>query len=187
MPQPETDILIKRALKGDMSAYRAIIVQNQKLVVSLVYKMVQQKEDREDLCQEIFIKVYEKLGSFRFQSKLSTWIANIAFNHCANFLKKRKLPLLNDMYNEDNEEHDVASYEKHPEQKMMSKELYAHLNKSMQSLSVIQKTVTQLFHFNEFSLEEIAAITGLPVNTVKSHLFRARAILKTEMLKYGFT
>src|SRR5690349_13834469 len=64
MPQPETDILIRRALKGDMGAYRAIIEQNQRLVVSLVYKMVQQKEDREDMCQEIFIKVYEKLGSF---------------------------------------------------------------------------------------------------------------------------
>lgn len=183
MPQPETDILIKRALKGDMSAYRILIVQNQKLVASLVYKMVQQKEDREDLCQEIFIKVYEKLGSFRFQSKLSTWIAHIAFNHCANFLKKRKLFLLNDMYDESASE-EFITYEKHPEQKMMNKELYAYLNKSMESLSLIQRTVTQLFHYNEFSLEEIAAVTELPVNTVKSHLFRARAILKTEMLKY---
>jgi len=188
MPEPQTDILIKRAVKGDMGAYRALIDQNQKLVVSLVYKMVPQKEDREDLCQEIFIKVYEKLGTFRFQSRLSTWIANIAFNHCANFLKKRKLHLLSDMYNEFDESAedvpDFASHEKHPEQRMMNKELYAYLNKCMESLSLIQRTVTQLFHYNEFSLEEISAVTELPVNTVKSHLFRARAILKTEMLKY---
>jgi RNA polymerase sigma-70 factor (ECF subfamily) len=189
----EEALLIKKALYGDMNAYKSIIVQNQKLVASMVYKMVRQKEDREDLCQEIFLKIYEKLGMFRFQSKLSTWIANIAFNHCVNFLKKKKALFLNDLHIDkesvdesiaDDYIPELTSYEKHPDQQMANKELSFYLEKSMDSLTLIQKTIIQLFHQNEFSLEEITMITALPVNTVKSHLFRARAILRIEMLKY---
>ena len=155
--------------------------------------MVQQAEDREDLCQEVFLKVYEKLSTFRFQSRLSTWIANIAFNHCANFLKKKRPVLLDDMYtarDEDDERTsdrnlpELSSTGKNPHQEMLNKELSFYLKKSMDSLSVIQKTIIQLFHQYEFSLDEIAVITALPVNTVKSHLFRGRAIVKTSMLKY---
>jgi RNA polymerase sigma factor (sigma-70 family) len=189
----EEVLLIKRVLSGDMNAYKSIIVQHQKLVAGMVYKMVQQKEDREDLCQEIFLKIYEKLGTFRFQSKLSTWIANIAFNHCVNFLKKKKALFLNDLYiDKESEAESIAedyipeltSHEKPPDQQMANKELRFYLEKSMDCLTLIQKTMIQLFHQHEFSLEEIAIITTLPVNTVKSHLFRARAILKIEMLKY---
>jgi RNA polymerase sigma factor (sigma-70 family) len=189
----EEAALVRKILQGDTSAYQIIIEGYQRLVMSLVYKMVAQKEDREDLCQEIFLKAYEKLGTFRFQSKLSTWIANIAFNHCSNFLKKKKAVLLDDIDRSKNEsdgdswnanELDLAGTDKHPDQQMMQKELSIYILKSMERLSLIQKTVIQLFHQDEFSLDEIAVITSLPVNTVKSHLFRGRAIVKAEILKY---
>lgn len=199
MPPPDhyhnpTDeaLLVRKVLHGDANAYTTIVEQHQKLVVSIVNRMVQQNEDREDLYQEIFLKVYEKLGTFRFQSKLSTWIANIAFNHSANFLKRRRSVLLDDVYpahagNEENVAagaHEVSGSEPDPGQKMLNRELGMYLMKSMDGLSVLQRTIIQLFHQHEFSLDEIAVITNLPVNTVKSHLFRGRAIIKTQMLKY---
>jgi RNA polymerase sigma-70 factor (ECF subfamily) len=185
--------LIKRVLHGDMDSFKQIIIQNQKLVASIVFKMVQQQEDREDLCQEIFLKVYDKLSTFKFHSKLSTWIAHIGFNHCANFLKKNKTILIKDIHpvNYDTDENmpqgyvqEIVSYNRNPDQQILNKELNKYLLKSIESLSIIQKTIVHLFHQNEFSLDEIATITALPVNTVKSHLFRARTILKSEMLKY---
>jgi RNA polymerase sigma factor (sigma-70 family) len=185
--------LVRKILQGDTESYRFIVEKYQRLVISLVYKMISQKEDREDLCQEIFLKVYEKLGTFKFQSKLSTWIANIAFNHCANFLKKKKSVLLDDIYSgrdEDGAEGsrdnwlDIPGPGNHPDQQMLNKELSTYLLKSMDRLSLIQKTVIQLFHQDEFSLDEIAVITSLSVNTVKSHLFRGRALVKAELYNY---
>ena len=185
MPPPEhhnpadEELLVRRVLRGDANAFETIVAQQQKLVVSIVNRMVQQNQDREDLYQEIFLKVYEKLGTFRFKSKLSTWIANIAFNHCANFLKKKRSVLL------DPGDADAPSAnEPDPGQIMLNTELGAYLMKSMNGLSVLQRTVIQLFHQHEFSMDEISLITNLPVNTVKSHLFRGRAIIKTQMLKY---
>lgn len=187
----EDALLIRKALHGDMEAFKKIIDQNQKLVISMVFKMIQQGEDREDICQEIFIKVYEKLHTFQLRSKLSTWIANITFNHCTNFLKKKKTLLIDDIYKtQGGEEHsedyfiELPGSEKYPDELIMNKELSMQLQKAMEQLSVIQKTIIQLFHQNDLSLDEIAVVTALPVNTVKSHLFRARSILKVEMLKH---
>lgn len=172
--------LVKKALRGDTNAFSIIVEQYQKLVISIVNRMVHQNEDREDMYQEIFLKVYEKLNTFRFEAKLSTWIANIAFNHCANFLKKKKFELFDDS----NTEETAFATEPDPGHKMLNRELGMYLEKSMDNLSVIQRTIIQLFHQHEFSLDEVAVITALPVNTVKSHLFRGRAIIKTQMLKY---
>lgn len=180
MSLPQNDHIVKKALGGDINAFTIIVEQHQKLVVSIVNRMVHQNEDREDMYQEIFLKVYEKLGTFQFKAKLSTWIANIAFNHCANFLKKKKIILLDDSKSDET----IFTTEPDPGYKMMNKELGMYLEKSMENLSVIQRTIIQLFHQHEFSLDEIAIITALPVNTVKSHLFRGRAIVKTQMLKY---
>jgi RNA polymerase sigma-70 factor (ECF subfamily) len=91
-------LLVRAVVGGNTEAFKKLVHQYERLVCSIVFKMIDQKEDREDICQEVFIKVYDKLPHFRFQSKLSTWIGNIAFNHTVNFLKKKKLVLLEDLY-----------------------------------------------------------------------------------------
>jgi RNA polymerase sigma-70 factor (ECF subfamily) len=154
--------------------------------------MIGQKEDREDICQEVFIKVYDKLPHFRFQSRLSTWIGNITFNHTVTFLKKKKLILLEDLNgsktDSDEENFTEISFEAKdanmlPDEILLNKEKKELLGRRIESLPLIQKTILQLFHREEMSLEEISTITALPVNTVKSHLFRARKTLKNEMVK----
>lgn len=188
----EDALLVAAIVRKDLNAFRKLVVRYERLVISIVFKMISQKEDSEDICQDVFLKVYEKLPTFRFQSKLSTWIGNIAFNTCVNFLKKKKYILLEDMgteINDDNEfqnqmERSIEDLSAAPDEKLLQKEQGSLLKKGIGHLSVIQKTVLQLFHQEQLSLLEISEITGLPVSTVKSHLFRARKYLKEFINKY---
>ena len=91
--------IIKKINAGDTTAFELIIENYKRLVYNIVFRMVQNTRDVEDLCQDVFVKVYRNLTSFQFQSKLSTWIAKIAHNQCINFLRKQKLNLLDDMSN----------------------------------------------------------------------------------------
>jgi len=72
------EVLVKAVLAGREEAFKTMIRQYERLVLQIVFRMVRRKADREDLCQDIFLKVYDKLSSFRFGSKLSTWIGSIA-------------------------------------------------------------------------------------------------------------
>lgn len=191
--RPDDQLLVRSVLRGDLDAFKKIISAYEKLVFSIVYKMIDQPVDREDICQEVFIKVFEKLRTFNFQSKLSTWIGNIAFNHCANFLKKKRLVHVNDFRREDSgvtadepiSEPELADSGLKPDEMLVFKEASVLLAKAIDGLSPVQRIVVGLFHQEELSLNEIVVITGLPANTVKSHLHRARTILKNKISRYG--
>jgi RNA polymerase sigma-70 factor (ECF subfamily) len=187
--QSEDAILVRAVLKGDTGAFRELIAVYERLVVTIVCKMIDGKEDREDICQEVFLRVYDKLSSFRFGSKLSTWIGTIAFNQSVNFLKRKRSVLHEDMYRANKEtnegeaetEVDIADNSTLPDEAVMDKEQAQLLARNIEALPLLQRTIILLFHQEELSLEEIAVITSLPVNTVKSHLFRARKTLKTKI------
>jgi RNA polymerase sigma factor (sigma-70 family) len=83
--------LVKQVLSGSDAAFRLLISKYERLVIHMVVRVIQDDMDREELCQDVFVKVYEKLGAFNFNSKLSTWIATIAFRTAVNFAKKKKL------------------------------------------------------------------------------------------------
>jgi RNA polymerase sigma-70 factor (ECF subfamily) len=98
-------LLVKQVLSGNRKAFEGLVRQYEGLVLHIVTPLIGVNEDREDICQDIFTNVYEKLVTFQFKSKLSTWIGNIAYNTSINFLKKKKHILLNDLFPEksDNE------------------------------------------------------------------------------------
>lgn len=186
--QNEDAVLVKAVLKGDAAAFHVLIRRYEKLVLTIVGKMIDGKEDREDICQDVFLTVYDKLSSFRFGSKLSTWIGNIAFNRSVNFLKRARPLLLEDMHKakaaDDADKEtgtEIKDSSRLADEGLLDKERTALLQQSVEALPVLQKTVLLLFHQQELSLEEIAAVTSLPVNTVKSHLFRGRKTLKDKM------
>ena len=87
--------LVAQVLSGDRHAFRVLIKQHERLVGHMISRLIDRHEDREELCQDVFLKVYEKLGEFTFQSKLSTWIATIAYRHGINHLRKRKIEITN--------------------------------------------------------------------------------------------
>lgn len=83
--------LVSRILSGETQAFRLLIRQQERLVAHMVGRLIDQHEDREEICQDVFMKVFEKLGDFNFQSQLSTWIATIAYRQAINHLRKRKV------------------------------------------------------------------------------------------------
>jgi RNA polymerase sigma factor (sigma-70 family) len=173
--------MVSQVLAGDRRAFSLLIVNYKRLVYSVVFRLIDQKEDTEDVCQEVFIKVYNSLSRFEFQSKLSTWIARIAYMTVITHVRKHKLKrhcrLEDDLDN-------FHFTEETPEQLMQIKEQTLYIQKLVAELPEKYKTVITLFHLQEFSLLEIAEISGMPEGTVKNYLFRARQLLKDKLAIY---
>jgi RNA polymerase sigma-70 factor (ECF subfamily) len=173
--------IIQRILKSDLFAFELLVKQYEKLVFTVLNRMLKNKEDVEDLCQEVFIKVYENLKTFRFQSKLSTWIVSIAYHLAINFLKKNsKEAFLDYPKNMDN----FYFTKENPEALTVKGNISEYVNQLIEQLPVQYKTVITLYHINEFSYQEIEEITGMPEGTVKGYLFRARKLLKEKLENY---
>jgi RNA polymerase sigma factor (sigma-70 family) len=178
--------LVSEVLSGNRKAFVQLIRQNEGLVLHVVTPLIGANQDREDICQDVFIKVYEKLNTFQFKSKLSTWIGNIAYNSSINYLQKKKNILLRNIVSPINEISFIESVNiesDNPEKIFIRKENIAQLNQSIDILPEFQKIVLLLFYKEEMSLDEISKVLEMPVNTVKSHLFRAKKTLKQLMTK----
>ncbi len=86
--------LVNIVLSGDTNAFGTIIKKTERLVAQIVFKMINNPEERKDIAQDIYLKAFKNLSGFKFEAKLSTWIARIAYNSCLNYLEKRKLSSL---------------------------------------------------------------------------------------------
>jgi RNA polymerase sigma-70 factor (ECF subfamily) len=186
---PADKHLVDRVLRGDTRAFSTIIKNTENLVAQIVFKMIPVVEDRKDLAQDIYLKTFQNLGGFKFQSKLSTWIARIAYNACLSWIEKKK-PILTGNLHEGEAWHTLSTESLHnhsvvsseSESQVFQKELTGILRKEISGLPVIYQTLITLFHHESMTYEELTQITGLPEGTVKSHLFRARKMLKESLL-----
>lgn len=178
----ETKQLIDRILAGDTNVFRALIEANERLVSHIVFRMVNNDSDREDICQDIFLKVYRNLENFHFECKLSTWIAKITYNACINYLKKKQPLLFDDCSpNEETIENHASDFQG-PEDFAAESDLSERLQDEINSLPMKFRSILTLYHVHEMSYAEIAEITQLPDGTVKSYLFRARKLLKEKLM-----
>jgi len=179
--------LVTAVLNGDRHAFGLIIKKTEPLVAQMAFKMISSPGDRKDIAQDVYLKAFKNLSGFKFQSKLSTWIGQIAYNTCLHYLEKKKLVLINNLGEdgeipENNFKKDVKS---DTEEKLFSKELAEMLHTEIEQLKPLYKTLISLYHQEELSYAEIAEITSLPEGTVKNYIFRARKILKENiLLKY---
>ena len=171
--------LISQILNGNMNAFTFLVNRYQKLVVHITGRLIQRHDELEDVCQEVFLKVYQNLGKYRNECKLSTWIATIAYNTSINYLRKFKK---GDEVNPDDSAalRNLTDYRADDFEKA---DLHRYLRDQIELLPVHYRTVLTLFHLEEFSYQEIEQITGMPEGTIKSYLFRAKALLK-EKLKF---
>lgn len=171
--------LVRQVLNGNNNAFRYLVAKHQRLVVHIVGRIVQQQEDVEDICQEVFIKVFEKLKKFRGESKLSTWIARIAFNTSISHIRKGK----QNVHSFDEQPLLIAAEEDESlNQKGIERdEAKKYLMQFIGNLPVQYRTVLTLFHLEEFSYKEIEEITEMPEGTIKSYLSRARTLLKEQL------
>jgi RNA polymerase sigma factor (sigma-70 family) len=172
--------IVSRILKNDLRAFEILVNQYQKLVFFVIHRLVQNKQNKEDICQEVFIKIHHSLPSFRFQSKLSTWIARIAYLTAINYLKSNKGKSPSE-YPENIDNYYFTA--DNPEAELIKKNTSVYINHLIDRMPLQYKTVLTLYHLNEFSLTEIKEITGIPEGTLKSYLFRARKLLKEKIKK----
>ena len=171
--------LISQILTGNRNAFTFFVNRYQRLVVHIAGRIIQRHDELEDVCQEIFLKVYNNLGKYRNECKLSTWIATIAYNESINYLRKiKKFDNANPIDSEalrNLADFSFSSYER--------TDLHQYIREQTERLPIQYRTVLTLYYLDEFSYQEIEQITGMPEGTVKNYLFRAKALLR-EKLKH---
>lgn len=167
-------LLVEKILSGNTQDFAMVVKNTERLVAQIVRKMVANQEDQKDLVQDIYLKAYQRLPSFKFQSKLSTWIATIAYNTTINYLEKKKIPLCDI----DSVQESKFVLQESVEKGIFKKETAQILNNEINKLPPLYKTLISLYHIEELPNREIAEITSLPEGTIKSYLYRARKILK---------
>ncbi|MFQ5500053.1 MAG: RNA polymerase sigma factor [Candidatus Zixiibacteriota bacterium] len=181
----EDRLLVEAVVAGEKQAFCQLVEQFQRLVSHIVFQIVSEREDREDLCQEVFMKVYKHISSFEYQSKLSTWIGRIAYNASLNYLQKKRIPLVADLVDSSAASVDsFASENVLPDEFARRSDVAAILRRHINCLQPQYRTIVTLYHLDDMSYHEIAEITGLPDGTVKSHLFRARKQLRESLSKH---
>jgi len=173
--------LIQDILNGSNQAFETLIKQHERLVAHMVYRLIDNVEDRNDLCQDVFIKVYQALPRFRFDCKLSTWIAKIAYRTALNALEKKRAVLYTDASGGAGLD-TLPGTLPGPEMALEQSTLQTQLESAMLKLDEKYRLPLTLFHLEHMSYTEIGKIMGLPGGTVKSHLFRARKQLKEMLL-----
>lgn len=171
--------IIKKILKGDHQSFEIIIENYKKLVYHIVFRMIYNDADREDICQDIFIKVYQNLSTFQFRSKFSTWISRIAYNTCLNHLAKRSPELMGDIIKSETNWDDMLKSDISPLKIVEKRDLKYRLEKEIARLPVRFRTLLSLYHLDGFTYQEIGDVMDLPEGTIKSYLFRARKYLKS--------
>ncbi|HEX9509516.1 MAG TPA: sigma-70 family RNA polymerase sigma factor [Puia sp.] len=183
--------LVDQVLLGDTKAFGVLIKNTEGLVAQIVFKLIPNAEDRKDIVQDVYMKAFHKLNEFKFQSRLLTWIGQITYNTCINWLEKKKLVLPGSLH----EDHDdmeapaemlnnlsTTEQGSPTDGPVIQKELSGILRMAASRLPPVYQTLITLYHQEELSYADIVQITGLPEGTVKNYLFRARKMLKENLL-----
>lgn len=171
--------LIKKAINGDIKAFEKLIRKYQKYAYNISLKYMKDRQDAQDVTQDVLIKIYKNLKKFNMNSKFSTWMYRIVVNTSKDALEKR-----NKKQNEvdidseyDNARLLDSKYE--PLKEMENKVLKKKLNESINILNLKYREVIILCDLKDFSYEEISEILKIPIGTVRSRISRGRKKLRT--------
>jgi RNA polymerase sigma factor (sigma-70 family) len=174
----DEQIYINRILKGDGSAYRFLVENNKRIVYSIAFRVLNNKEDAEDAAQESFMKAYNQLHTFEGKSKFSTWLYTITYRICVSRLKKKSIDI--NTIDDDTIEN-YSDDANTPHKELTEKESRGFVKASIDKLPKLDGLLVTLYYFNENSISEIEEITGLTPSNIKIKLFRARKVLEHEL------
>jgi len=179
MTEPRTEI--ERILAGDKGAFEEFVRRYQRLVSHIVFRMIPRQADHEDICQDVFLRIYQNLAGFRGDSKTSTWVGRVTHNYCLNWREKKRELLFDDI-DQDGPVADPADCDRQtPLEAAERSDLSLRLRKEIGRLAAPYRTVLALYHLDEMSYAEIGQIMNMPDGTVKSYLFRARGMLRERL------
>ncbi len=172
-------IYIDKVLQGDANAFAYLINKYKDMVYTISIKIVKSHEDAEEVAQDSFLKAYEKLESFKGNSKFSTWLYTIVYRNSITKIRKKKVATSDiddyviDNYSEGSEFPQLEAIKNGEQQK--------YVREAIGRLAEKDALLITLFYMNESSIEEIEQITNLTQSNIKVKLFRARKKLNTEL------
>lgn len=181
--------IITRIKAGDQQAFGMLIARYQRMVGAMVFRMVRDPLDREEISQDVFIRAYRSLNHFRGDAKFSTWLGRIAYNQCITYLKRKRLPLYEDLLAGGSDEEGVeadrwgklGTADDHPGRLLEEGQASSLLKKAVDELPGQYGVVLAMFHLEELSVKEIGEMMEMPEGTVKNYLYRARKMLKDKL------
>ena len=178
--------LLAEVRAGRLESFEHCVRKYQSKITRVAYRMLRDLGEADCAAQESFLRAYQNLGDFREGSSFETWLTRICINWCKDRMKRRRLVVYFHQAPAPDEEEsgprDVTPHpDPSPERKAVSREIRERLRQAMGSLSQRQRAIFELKHFEELSIPEIAAITGVDTGTVKSHLFRAAAKIRERL------
>ena len=178
----QDELLIRRAQRGDADAFEQLLLEHQKNVYNLCYRMAGNPDDAMDLSQETFLRAWRCLDQYQFASAFSTWLYRLCSNICIDFLRRRRrqqtVPLTFEDADGEEQTYAVPDVQPLPEEQVELKLTRETLAAAMAQLLPEHRAVLQLRVVNERSYEQIADVLDIQIGTVKSRLSRARNQLK---------
>lgn len=177
--------LIDQALDGQQTAYQKLVEKYSNVVGLLIRKVIHNAGEIEDLKQEVFIKAFNSLHTFKREYAFSTWLFRIATNHAIDFLRKKQLltySMEDSLETQDgSRRQQFAAPVPNPESKLIQKEATVQIQKAISRLPEKYRICIELRHREDKSYEEISEELNLPLGTIKARIFRAREILNREL------
>ena len=173
----DDSLIIARILSGQKEAFRVLVQRHERAVYGMGLSFFRNAEDAADFTQEVFFKAFRNLARFEGRSRFSTWLYTIAYNTAVNGVNRRR------EYRSLAEENPVVD-EDTPERKALRHVVRDAVRDAVRELPDRYRTCVDLFFFYDQSYQEIEAITGFPVNTIKSHVFRAKKLLRDKLEAY---
>lgn len=168
--------LVRQSLNGNAEAFSQLVALNKKRVEAVGRRFFNDIPDIEDFVQDVFIKTYKNLDSFKGKSLFSTWITKIAFTTAINLKKSFK-----SLDSVDDKEDFIPSYYDTPENEQIKRLTKEAINEAVLDLPENYAVCIKMFFYLDMNQEEISEMTGIPINTVKSNIFRAKKILSQKL------
>jgi len=168
---------IQQTLNGNVNAYAFLVERYKHMVYTLTIRIVKSKEDAEEVSQDVFVKAFKKLDSFKGDSKFSTWIYKIAYYASLDVIKKNKR-FINSENIDDFYDGDLGNVQDALES-LHSKERKKVINKALLKLDEDERIILTLFYFEEMPIKEISKVVNLTKDNIKVKLFRSRKKLAT--------
>src|SRR5579859_1407241 len=179
--EQDEEKLVSASQAGDQDAFAQLVQHHQRRVFNLVFRMVQNYEEANEITQDTFLAAWQGLPSFRGDARFSTWLYRIAYNCCLKQLEQRKRDTALQLAMQ--EEH-VLQHGNNDEYIGFELDTYdnqALVREHLSMLPAKYRIVLVLRHLQEMTYEEMAEILTVPIGTIKTHLFRARNLLKERM------
>jgi RNA polymerase sigma-70 factor (ECF subfamily) len=173
------ELIAGQITAGQKDLFRLLVRRYQRAVYGMGLSFFRNAEDASDFSQEVFLKVYRSLARFEKRSRFSTWLYKIAYNTAVNGVNRRK------EYHSLAEEDFEPSDSNTPERLLIRRAAQKAVWASLQELPERYRVCIDMFFFYNCSYREIEEITGFPVNTVKSHVFRAKKLLRDKLKEVG--